>query len=1032
MQTGLRCISVWGRHVALWLATLLACCVSTSALDPSQDVSQYAHTAWKVRDGFATGENNAIAQTPDGYLWLGTEAGLFRFDGVRAVPWQLPQDQHLPPGKIFSLLAARDGTLWIGAKGLASWKAGKLTEYPELAQQYIFALVEDHEGTVWVGGAGVSAGKLCGIHRGSVECYGADGGLGIGVLALYLDGKSNLWAGVKDGLWKWKPGPPKFYSLPGEPDGIQALAEDTDGALLVGWRGGIYRFVEGKTEPYSLPGASQQFRAHRMLRDQNGALWIGTSGGGLLHVHQGRTDVFVHSDGLSGAHIQTLFEDREKNIWVATINGLDRFRDFAVATLTQNQGLSNDVAQSVLADKDGSLWLGTFGGLNRWDHGQITIPLTGSARRDGKPNGSDPSSLFQDDRGRIWVATLRELGYLDHGRFISVKGVPGGDMLSIIEDTAENLWVINEHLGLFRISPQEDVRQIPWSELGHTGHASVLVADRRQGGLWIGFFLGGIAYFSDGQVRASYTAADGLGAGRVSDFQFDDDGTLWVSTEGGLSRLKDNRVATLTSKNGLPCDAVHWAVEEDDRSLWLYTACGVVRIARSELDGWAAAVDKGQDQNHAVEGTVLDSSDGVRRLSSPGHYHPQVAKTSDGKIWFLPWDGVSVIDPHHLPFNKIPPPVHIEKITADDKTYDLSNGTHLPAQIRNLDIDYTALSLVVPEKVRFRIKLEGQDKDWRELTDRHVQYTNLPPKHYKFRVVACNNSGVWNEEGAALDFVIPPAWYQTNWFRAACIAVFLGMIWGIYELRVRQLAAQFNMRLEERVSERTRIARDLHDTLLQSFQGLVLRFQAVRNQLPNRPEKACEVLDSALISADHAIAEGRSAIQELRSGSSEESNLARMLQATGRELASSQNSGDGAPSLRVIVEGNRQLKRAIMREEIYRIARELLRNAYRHAHAQSIEAELRYDDDAFLLIVRDDGKGIDSKVLKDRGRAGHWGLPGMYERAEGIGARLDIWSEAGAGTEVRLTVPGAIAYEKSGDGSRFKLFRKTRIYEHRS
>ena len=389
------------------------------------------------------------------------------------------------------------------------------------------------------------------------------------------------------------------------------------------------------------------------------------------------------------------------------------------------------------------------------------------------------------------------------------------------QDTAGNLWVANEPVGLLRISPQNEVREIPWAGLGHKEHASVVAADRRQGGLWIGFFLGGIAYFSDGQVRASYTTTDGLGAGRVSDFRFDDDGTLWVSTEGGLSRLKNNRVATLTRKNGLPCDAVHWAMEGDDRSLWLYTACGLVRIARSDLDAWVA------DPNRTIQATVFDSSDGVRSLSSPGHYHPQVAKTPDGKLWFLPWDGVSVIDPHHIPFNKLPPPVHIEQVTADRKTYwqnlsgDASSShPRLPPLVRDLTIDYTALSLVVPEKVRFRIKLEGQDKDWRELVNvRHVEYTNLPPKHYRFRVLASNNSGVWNEVGDSLDFDIPPAWYQTNWFRLACVAAFLAMIWGIYLLRVRQLAAQFNMRLEERVAERTRIARDLHDTLLQSFQG---------------------------------------------------------------------------------------------------------------------------------------------------------------------------------------------------------------------
>jgi ligand-binding sensor domain-containing protein/signal transduction histidine kinase len=1014
------------------LGIVLACCTCALALDPSLDVNQYAHTAWKVREGFFKSEITAIAQTSDGYLWLGTDFGLLRFDGARNLPWQPPANQHLPPGRIYSLLATRDGTLWIGAKGLASWKGGTLTQYPELADQYISALLEDRGGTVWVGSSGIPAGKLCAIHSGSVHCYGDDGRLGIGVVGLYEDGKGNLWAGVVDGLWRWGPGPPKFYPLAGEPDGIQAICEDPDGTLLVGWKGGLYRFIDGKTELYPLPGV-QHFHAKRLLRDRDGGLWIETWNGGLMHLHQRRTDLFTQSDGLSGDDPWNMFEDREGSIWVGTLGGLDRFRDVAAATFTVKQGLSSDLAGPVLADKEGSIWLGTHAGLNRWNHHEMTIPRTASGKRDGKLNGQAPTSLFQDDRGRIWVPTLREFGYLENGRFTSISGVPGGNILSIVQDSGGNLWVDNERLGLFHISPQSEVRQIPWTGLGRKDHASALAADRSQGGLWIGFFLGGIAYFSDGHIRTSYTANDGLGAGRVSDFLFGENGTLWISTEGGLSRLKDNRLATLTSKNGLPCDTVHWAMEDDDHSMWLYTACGLVRIARSELDTWTSAIDQRKDPNLPIHVTVFDSSDGVRSLSSPGHYHPLVAKTSDGKLWFLPKDGVSVIDPRNLHDNKIPPPVHIEKITADDKTYDITNGMSLPARVRNLEIDYTALSLAVPEKVRFRYKLEGQNRNWHEvINERKVQYTNLAPGNYRFRVLACNNSGVWNEEGASLDFVIPPAWYQTNWFRAACVAAFLAILWGIYELRVRQLAHQFNMRLEERVSERTRIARDLHDTLLQSFQGLVFRFQAARYQLPDRPEEASEALDSALVSADQAIAEGRSAIQELRSGSSAESNLEQMLLAMGRELASSQDGGDSAPALRLIVEGSRRAKRAIIKEEVYRIARELLRNAYRHAHARSIEAELRYDDDAFLLVVRDDGKGMDPKLLKDHGRTGHWGLPGMYERAEGMGARLDIWSEAGAGTEVRLTVPAAIAYEKSGDRGRFKLFRKTRIYEHRS
>src|SRR6266705_2831605 len=773
------------------IAILLACCACTFALDPSLDVNQFAHASWNIRDGFARGSIASIAQTPDGYFWLGTVFGLVRFDGVQAVPWQPPKNQHLPSGAIFSLLVTRDGTLWIGAKGLASFKDGKLTQYPELADLFIFALHEDREGTVWVGGVAVppAPGKLCAIRSGGVNCYGNDGGLGDLVAALYEDVKGNLWVGVRNGLWRWKPGPPKFYSLSAAPNGIQAISEDADGALLLGWKGGIYRFVDGQTQAYSPQGASRQFRAHKMLRDRNGSLWIGTEVGGLVHMHQGRTDTFLPTDGLSGNEVTALFEDREGSIWVCTLGGLDRYRDFAVGTFSVKQGLTNDLVGSVLADRDGSVWLGTYDGLNRWDHGQITIPETGSARRDGKLNGSYGNSLFQDERGRIWVSTLRELGYLENGRFTSINGVPGGNILSITQDTAGNVWVINEHVGLFRISPQNEVRQIPWSALGHKDHASVLAADRRQGGLWIGFFLGGTAYFSDGQVRTSYTTTDGLGAGRVSDFQFDDDGTLWVSTEGGLSRLKNNHVATLTSKNGLPCDPVHWAMEEDDRSLWLYTACGLVRIARSELDAWVA------DPNRTIQATVFDSSDGVRSLSSPGYYHPQVAKTPDGRLWFLPWDGVSVIDPHNIPLNKLPPPVHIEQVVANHKSYpvtsDANGNVRLPPLIRDLEIDYTALSLVAPEKVRFRYELEGLDRDWQDVGNRRqAYYTNLPPRHYRFRVAACNNSGVWNEAGTFLDFSVAPAYYQTNWFRALCAAAFLAVLWELYRARIQQLRRQ--------------------------------------------------------------------------------------------------------------------------------------------------------------------------------------------------------------------------------------------------
>src|SRR6267378_1823007 len=735
-------------QVSILLAgVLLLCPPDACALEPALDVSQYAHTAWKVRDGFSKGSIYSIAQTPDGYLWLGTEFGLLCFDGVRAGPWQPPPDQHLPSNQIWSLLAARDGTLWIGTtKGLASWKDGKLTQYAELAGQVISKLLEDREGAVWAGGLGTPTGRLCTIQRGSVECSGGDGDLGHGVFGLYEDSKGNLWAGVNEGLWRWKPGPPKLYPLPGEVNGIQGLAEDVDGTLLVSMRGRVVRVANGKTETaYSYPGPVKQLEAGRLLRDHSGGLWIGTSIRGLVHIHDGRTDVFGGRDGLSGDFITGLFEDREGNIWVATLGGLDRFRDFGVPTFSVRRGLSNTEFTSVLAARDGSVWLGTSGGLNRWNKGQITI----YGERDGKLNGHNPNSLFQDSRGRIWVSTIAGLGYLENDGFIPIRAVPGGHFYSIAEDTAGNLWGTNQDLGLIQLPPGGVAQQIPWAKLGRKDFAIALVTDALQGGLWIGFFHGGVVHFKDGQVRASYTAADGLGEGRVNGLQFDPDGTLWAATEGGLSRLKDGHVATLTSKNGLPCDGVHWALKDDYHSLWLFMPCGLARIERHEMDTWAAAVDKDEHARPPVQVTVFDITDGVGLHAYLGLYTPHAGKSSDGRLWFAAGEGLSVADPGHLPYNKLPPPVHIEQITADRKTYDASlvaNGgakgrLWLPPLLRDLEIDYTALSLVAPEKVRFRYKLEGWDSDWQDAGNRRQAfYTNLSPRNYHFRVTASNNS----------------------------------------------------------------------------------------------------------------------------------------------------------------------------------------------------------------------------------------------------------------------------------------------------
>ncbi len=1003
----------------------MASCRCAFALDPSLDISQYAHTAWKIREGAFKGIILAIAQTPDRYLWLGTEFGLLRFDGEKNVPWQPPAGEQLPSSNITGLLAARDGTLWIGTlNGLASWKDGKLIQYPELAGQSVAALLEDREEAVWAGAIGAPTGRLCEIRGGSVHCQGENGSLGYGVLSLWEDSKGNIWAGAITGLWRWKPGLPKRYPMTDPIPEISSLTEGDNGALLVSMPGGIRQFLDGKTDMYPLPATRPQFKPTRLLRDRDGSLWIGTQDRGLFHVHGGRLDVLAQSDGLSGDDILELFEDREGNVWVSTGNGLDRFRDFAVPTISVKQGLSAAFVGSVLSAKDGSVWLGTSGGLNRWKNGQITIyhprrgrPLTRPAERSEVHDVTDSGvpeaggSLFQDGRGRIWVFTYREIAYFQNGRFTPVSSIPGAAVQSVAGDSAGNLWISNVDHGLFHLVEGNLVERIPWATLGRTDFASSISTDPAQGGVWLGFYQGGLAYFGDGQVRATYKVADGLGKGVVVDLQVDKDGALWAATEGGLSRVKSGRVSTLTGKNGLPCDSVHWAREDNDHSFWLYMACGLVRIERTQLDAWVV------DPQRSIRATVFDSSDGVLGRAVGGGYSPRVAKTADGKLWFLPGDGVSVIDPRHLAFNKLPPPVHIEQIIADGKSYwqnlagtVSSSQPRLPPLVRDLSIDYTALSFVVPEKVRFRFKLEGQDRDWREVVDvRQVQYSNLAPGSYRFRVTACNNSGVWNEQGASLDFSIAPAYWQTRWFVAMCVAAFMALLWALYQLRLRQLARQFNMTLDVRVGERTRIARELHDTLLQSFHGLLLRFQTASDLLSTRPAEAKQTLDRAIDQAAQAITEGRDAVQGLRASVVESNDLAVAIRTFGEELAAEQ-AGDGSVVLNVVVEGTPRALHPIQRDEIYRIACEALRNAFKHASASHIEVELRYDERQLRLRVRDDGRGIDPKFLTEEGRAGHYGLHGMRERARLMGGKVTVWSALESGAEVELSIPAARAY----------------------
>jgi signal transduction histidine kinase/sugar lactone lactonase YvrE len=816
---------------------------------------------------------------------------------------------------------------------------------------------------------------------------------------------------------------------------VHAMVAGGPGEVIIGGYQGVVRFSNDKVEAYPLPSSLPILSQTTLLRDREGSLWIGSRDAGLVHVHQGKVDVYTQADGLSGNWVQSMFEDREGNIWVATRNGIDRFHEYAIPTISVKQGLSSTNVYCVLAAKDGSVWLGTSDGLNRWKDGKITVYHARAKSADrhgivrdgnrGEPRGNSvisPSqsksqevianglpdnridSLYEDPRGRIWISTIGGLAYFENGHFFSFSGGPFIPSNPIAGDKSGNLYITDHFKGVLRLREGKVSETIPWAKLGLRGAlGNPLATDPVNGGLWIASWNGGVVYFKDGKVRESYRPDSGLAPWRVNSLQFDSSGALWAAIDGGLSRIKNGHVITLNSKNGLPCDAAHDLLEDDTRSLWVYTACGLVRIARSEVNAWVA------DPARRIDFTVFGVSDGVRIRQGIFNPAPRSAKTADGRLWFLPFDGALIVNPSHLPTNLLPPPVHIEQLIADGQIYEAAQGLRLPPHVFDLVVNYTALSMVDSEKVRFRFKLEGQDRDWREVVnDRKVQYTNLPPGPYRFRVTACNNSGIWNEQGDTLVFSIAPEYYQTTWFRAICAAALLILVWAAYQYRVRQLHREFALTLDARVDERTRIARELHDTLLQSFHGVLLRLQTASQLLRERSVEAQGELDSTINQVAEAITEGRDAVQGLRESTVQENDLARAISALGDEFVT--DAADNRPQFRVAVEGTTRNLHPILRDEIYRIAAEALRNAFRHAHARKVEVEIHYDDEQFRLRMRDDGKGIDPAVLSHQGSEGHFGLRGMRERATLIGGKLTVWSEVEAGTEVELRVPAGLAY----------------------
>jgi signal transduction histidine kinase/ligand-binding sensor domain-containing protein len=963
-----------------------------------------------VQDGIINGEPLDVAQTPDGYVWIGTANGLLRFDGVRFVLWASGSGEVFSKA-VYSLLAAPDGTLWIGTgSGLAVLRDGALKTYPTSSGR-VNAIVQDRQGVIWFARSRVrdQNGPLCSVVADSVKCYGKPDGIPVPFAGMMSEDPSgNLWIGTATSVIRWKAGSVTSFELTTPKsnaglEGVSAFAPAVDGSMWVGiarqgHQLGLQRLVKDKWTPFrtaEFDGESLSVAA--LYRDKHDALWVGTRSQGLYRIHGNDVDHLTAADGLSGNSINAISEDSEGNIWVTTSRGVDSLRDLKVLSLSAREGLTAGGPGPLLAARDGSVWIGNDDALDQLRDGKVRS-LHG---KDGLP-GQRVTALFEDREGQFWVGTDRGLFTYAGGRFTPIRrsgGSPLGLVMSVIQDSDGSVWAeCIADRKLVKIDRNRVTREFSDQEIP----GAIMLAAAPDGGIWLGPRNGGLARYRQGRLEAFQTKDAGIAQQIVAN----PDGTVIAATTLGVLGFRDGKLQALTQKNGLPCDSLYAIAFDVHENLWVYAQCGLVKIAAAELEDWWAHPDA------KVHGTVLDAFDGAQ----PAHFWfpPGAVRSVDGRLWFANESVVQVVDPEHMAWNSTPPPVRIEQIVANHKRLLPGASLQLPPVVRDLELDYTALSFVNPAKVRFRYMLEGHDLQWQDPgTRREAFYTDLRPGNYRFRVMASNNDGVWNEAGASLSFIVAPAWYQMKSFYVVCFVAAALLILLVHRLRMRYAMNSLSTRFDERLAERTRIAREFHDTLLQTIEGSKLVADDALDQSgdPVRMRRAVEQLSEWLA---RAIQEGRAALQSLRTSATETNDLAEGLRRATEECRMF-----SPMKTSLSVQGETKEMHPVVRDEAYRIAYEAIRNACVHSKASELSVELKYAQN-LSIRVSDNGVGIPSELL-NQGKNGHYGLRGMRERAERIGGKLKIVSSANSGTEVAVEIPGRVVFLRPDESAMEKI-----------
>ncbi len=679
-----------------------------------------------------------------------------------------------------------------------------------------------------------------------------------------------------------------------------------------------------------------------LFEDREGSMWVGTEAGGLNLLKSKKFNTITTKDGLPNDLVKAIYQDAQGGIWIGSNGGgLTLIKDGKFSTWTTREGLSSDVVLSLAGDVDGTLWIGTPDGLNRLRDGKIQTYTFA----DGLSNDL-VRSVFVDRNGVLWVGTRDGLNSFRNNEFTTYTTLDG---------------LANNFIGT--------------------------IYEDSKGNLWVGT-LGGLSRIKDGKFQ-TFTTKDGLSSNTVISLYEDPAGDLWIGTNGGgLNLLRGDRFVSFTSRNALTADVIYRILEDKQQNLWCSSNKGIFRVTKSELNSIAGGV------NTTVSPVFYGPADGTLTREASGGGHPAGWKTNDGRMWFATIKGLAVIDPEHIPLNTEPPPIAIEQLIVDNQAMSLTQAIRLAPGTSRLDFYYTALSFIAPENVRFKYKLEGYDDNWIDSGSRRVaSYTNLRPGNYKFRVIASNNDGVWNESGTAIEFYLRPRFYQTYWFYLLCVLLLGVIAWQLYRLRVKRMALQFRAVL----AERNRIAREIHDNLAQDILGISVQLELVARLMPAATGAAKSHLDRARILVRNSMTEARRYVWDLRSQELHKKDLSVALRDTATRLTAESN-------VEAVVEVAGPLRPLPLEVEtnLLRIGQEAINNAVKHAGANRIDVGLNFDVRNVRLSVRDNGRGFDSAgQVAD----GHFGLIGMRERAEQIGGQLSINSGLDRGTEIAIDVP---------------------------